>query len=361
MEPEDQCYNSTAVIYLNRLAHNVHFLKQYLANDVMQMAVIKADAYGHGAVETARFLQDKVDWFAVASVQEAIRLRKSGVGNNILVFAPPTVHTGFLYPQYDITAVISNFGQMKWLGAGAVYHLQFDTGMGRFGFYADEVEQVLAMTKKYPSLHLSGIMTHFASADDPDNESVSVQMKLFHSVRKHFDDDLLYHAANSGGVLFYPETHLSMVRLGIGMYGYQPGDTKVEGLQPVMKWGSYLISVKPLRKGMTLSYHSLWKCPRDGYFGVVPVGYADGYPRNLTGKAHMIVEGRKYPVAGVVTMDYCMIYLGKDRYEPGTPVTLMGDGPVTADDIARQLGTISYEILCGINRRRVNRVYRYEE
>ncbi|HKI43759.1 MAG TPA: alanine racemase [Balneolales bacterium] len=358
MTSEPYLYNSTATIYLNRLEHNVRLLKEHIGEGVRQLAVIKADAYGHGAVQVAHFLQDKVDWFAVASMQEAVELRESGIKKDLLIFAPPTVHSGPFYAQLGITAIVGQLSQLDWLDENTSYHLQFDTGMGRFGFYPDEASTVAGVIRDYSGLRLTGIMTHFASADNPIDPSVDEQLKQFHSVRDIFGSDLLYHSANSGGVLFYKDSHFSMVRHGISMYGYRPGDAAVEGLQPVMEWESYLAAVKPIKKGMKVSYHSTWTCPEDGYLGVVPVGYADGYRRNLTGKARMMVEEKSYPVVGIITMDYSMLYLGKDDLKVGTPVTIMDQSRITADDLGSAIGSISYEILCGISKRRVRRVYR---
>lgn len=358
MTSEPYLYNSTAIIYLNRLEHNVRLLKEHLADGVRQLAVIKADAYGHGAVQVAHFLQNKVDWFAVASMQEAIELRESGIKKDILVFGPPTVHTGPFYAQLGITAVVGQISQLQWLDENTSYHLQFDTGMGRFGFDPKEATQVADAIRNYPMLRLTGVMTHFASADNPNDDSVREQLEQFYSVRNTFGHDLLYHSANSGGVLFYKDTHFSMVRHGISMYGYPPGDEPVQGLQPVMEWESYLAAVKPIQKGMKVSYHSTWTCPEDGYLGVVPVGYADGYRRNLTGKARMIVGEKSYPVVGIITMDYTMLYLGKDDLKVGIPVTILDQERITADDLGKAIGSISYEILCGISKRRVRRAYR---
>ena len=358
MTSEPYLYNSTAIIYLNRLEHNVQLLKEHIGKDVRQLAVIKADAYGHGAVQVAHFLQDKVDWFAVASMQEAVELRESGIKNDLLVFAPPTVHSGPFYAQLGITAVVGELAQLDWLDENASYHLQFDTGMGRFGFYPEEAVEVAEAIRNYPGLRLTGIMTHFASADNPNDPSVDDQLGKFQSVQDIFGRNLIYHSANSGGVLFYKNSHFSMVRHGISMYGYRPGDVAVEGLQPVMEWETYLAAVKPIRKGMKVSYHSTWTCPEDGFLGVVPVGYADGYRRNLTGEGRMIIGEKSYPVVGIITMDYSMLYLGNDDLKAGTAVTIMDQSRITADDLAGAIESISYEILCGISKRRVRRVYR---
>jgi len=361
MISDPHLYNSTAIIYLNRLEHNIQLLRKHLDDHVKQLAVIKADAYGHGAIQVAHFLKDKVDWFAVASMQEAIELRKSGIQKDLLVFAPPNVHSASFYAQLGITAVVSSYEQFQMLDAGTSYHLQFDTGMGRFGFYPEEANTLVESVGEFPELRLTGIMTHYASADDPDNGSVETQLKLFQEIRKIFGNELIYHTANSGGILFYKDTHMTMVRHGISMYGYPPGTIDVKGLQPVMEWKSFLSAVKPIKKGMKVSYHSTWTCPEDGYLGVVPVGYADGYRRNFTGKARMIVGGKEYPVVGIITMDYCMLYLGDDQLKVGTPVTIMDQEYITAADLGDDIGSIAYEILCGISKRRVNRVYRNEE
>lgn len=353
----DSMYHSEAVVHLDRMGDNLAFLKEKIHSGVKQLAVVKADAYGHGAETVARYLQDKVDWFATASVHEAVALRDAGIRNPILVFAPPFGQTAPLYETHRLTAVVSHTDQFEILPEGIDCHLQFDTGMGRFGMNIDQVQEIKNKMAAYPGIHVSGIMTHYAGASEPGSETVGTQLKRFLSVRQQFDDDLLTHTANSGGILYYPETHFDMVRHGIAMYGYPPGETRVPELKPVLEWRSFIIQCKPIKAGMPVSYLGRWKSSGDGYLGVVPVGYADGLPRNLSGKIAFQIGETTYPAVGIITMDYTMIYLGKDRYDAGTPVQVMGHSGHTADDWGKKMQTISYEILCRINPQRVRRLY----
>lgn len=349
--------HSTVYIHLDRLKNNLAFLKEKLQPGVSQMAVIKADAYGHGAPSIARFLEDKVGWFATASIAEALELREAGVQQRILVFAPPMPETAQEYVNHRLTAVISHIDHFKMLPAGTDCHLQFDTGMERFGMYADQVPEIKQQMSVHSGLAITGIMTHYANATDPGLDTVEKQRKQFESIRSDFDGDLVAHTANSGGVLFYPDTHYDMVRHGIAMYGYPPGDKPVPELQPVMEWRSFVMQCKPIKKGAQVSYLGRWTCPEDGYIGVVPVGYGDGLPRNLTGKISFQIEDKQYPVVGIVTMDYSMVYLGRDQYRQGTPVIVMGHEGATAKEWGDKMDSISYEILCRINPRRVQRQY----
>lgn len=357
MSEADSLYNSSAYINLNHLDNNVKVLRKMMNPGVRQMAIIKANAYGHGALSVADYLLNKVEWFGVCSIPEAIELREHGIKKDILILGAPSVETAGLYLKYDLTAIISSFEHFEWLLEGIRCHIKFDTGMGRFGFYPEQVSEVLAKMNQFKSLKYEGLMTHFAKADDPDSGMVVEQLNKFNFVRSHFDAPLLTHAANTGALAFYDDAQFDMVRTGIGMYGYPPGNTGIDGLKPVMLWKSHLASCKLVKKGDTVSYHAKWSAPEDGYVGIVPVGYADGLRRNLTHKISMEINGKNYPVVGIITMDYVMVYMAKDEYPAGTPVTVMGNEGNTAKDWGDLTDTISYEILSGISPTRVKRHY----
>jgi alanine racemase len=348
--------NSRAEVHVDRLHHNLKVLRGGVADAVSSMAVVKADAYGHGAVSLARRLTDRVEWFAVANVDEAIELREAGIENSILVFGAPTGKSAGAYRKYNLVATVSAFEHFDYLQKNTRYHLNFDTGMGRYGFLPEQTSEVKTAVQKNSHLIAGGIYSHFATADEPHSDKVHRQLDCFREIRSQFSTDLLTHMANSGGAAFYKQSHLDMIRYGIGLYGYDPGPVKIDGLQPVMDWKSFLAQVKPIRKGMTVSYRATWQAPYDGYLGVVPVGYADGLPRNLSHKLEVLIDDTAYPVVGIVTMDNIMVFLGEDQLKSQTEVRLFGKDGFTAQDWAEKVGSISYEILARLTPR-VKRVY----
>lgn len=348
--------NSIAEVYTDRLLRNLELLRTPVDSSVRSMAVIKADAYGHGAVEIARRLADRVEWFAVANVEEAIELRQAGIENSILVFGAPTKSSAGVYRTYNLVSTVSGFEHFDCLKKNTRYHLNFDTGMGRYGFLPDQVQQVREAVNTYSKLHCEGIYSHFATADEPGSDKVFRQLRCFREIRSHFSPRLLTHMANSGGAAFYERSHLDMIRYGIGLYGYDPGSVSIEGLEPIMDWRSFLSQVKPIRKDMTVSYRATWQAPYDGYLGVIPVGYADGVPRNLSHNFDVTIRDTSYPVVGIVTMDNIMVFLGETELPLHEEVLLFGKEGYTAHDWADKVGSISYEILSRLTPR-VKRIY----
>lgn len=350
--------NSFVEINLSALEHNIQVLQSHLSDDVGQMAVIKSNAYGHGAVEVAKSIQKNIDWLAVNDVDEGMELREAGIDLPILVFGVPTRTTAPAYTDYDLTATISSLQHFDILRPGTEYHLNFDTGMGRLGLLPDEVPETKGAMETTTGITCTGIYSHFATADDPGSEKAEHQLSVFESLRKRFDSDLLTHMANTGGTVFYPSSHFDMVRTGIGIYGYAPGSTPLEDLTPAMGWQSHFAQIKKVSRGDSVSYGARWHAPENGYVGVVPVGYEEGVPRILTGNLEVAVEGSFLPVVGTVTMNYIMVYLGSyPKFEEGTPVQILGREALTAAEWARRTETIPYEIVCGISSR-LPRVYK---
>jgi len=348
--------NSQAEISINRLLNNLKVLQSQTQSNTKSMAVVKADAYGHGAVEVCNSLEKEVDWLAVANVDEGIELRQAGIRHPILIFGVPDKRNAGVFREFNLVATVSAFDHFNLLPEGTTYHLNFDSGMGRYGFLPDEVEKVQKAINTHEELNCTGIYSHFATADEPDSTKAREQLAIFEQIRSRFDDSLIIHMANSGGVAFYQNSHFDMVRYGIGLYGYPPGNVPIKGLEPVLKWKSHLAQVKRIKKENTVSYLATWEAPEDGYIGVIPVGYADGLPRNLSHRLEVEIEGKIYPVVGIITMDNIMVYLGDDKLPVDSEVTLLGRNRNTARDWAEKLGTISYEILCRFTRR-VERVY----
>ncbi len=339
--------NSVLTIDLEAIAQNLAVLKHYCGPEVEQMAVIKANAYGHGAVEVARKLESLVAWFAVNDVDEGIELREHGIENPILIFGVPEAEIADLYKQHDLTATVSAAEHFKLLPSGTDYHLNFDTGMGRLGFRPEQANAVLQLKADYPGLNCTSIYSHFATADEPDSSKPAEQLRLFKKLREKFKEHLMTHLCNSAGIVQCPEAHFNMVRTGIGLYGYAPGQTTISGLKPAINWSTRLVQINPVKKGETVSYGATWEAETDGLIGIIPVGYADGIPRSLSGHLEVMIQGERYPAAGRVTMNYCMIWLGEKAFEPGTEVQLWNKH-ITPRHWADRLGTIPYEILTRI-------------
>ena len=364
-----------ADIDLDALAANAATLAR-LAAPARLCAVVKADGYGHGAVPAARAaLAGGASWLAVALVEEGLELREAGIGAPVLVLSecPPgsvgaAVGAGLtptVYTPAGIDAVARAAGVA---GRPAPVHLKVDTGMHRVGADATEAAGLAARIAAAPSLRFEGLWTHLAVADEPDDPFTGEQLARFEKVR----DELagrglvpdLVHAANSGGTLLHPAARLDMVRCGIALYGYPPAPGLSGGarLTPVLSLKARVTLVRRLAAGERLSYGRRYALPADSVVATVPLGYADGVVRALAAAgAEVLVGGRGCPVAGTVTMDQLMVDCGPDAsVAPGDEVVLIGTQggrTVTAEDWAGRLGTISYEILCGVGPR-VDRRYR---
>ncbi len=340
--------NSTIEVNLSQLKQNLQTLRSYLDSDTRVMSVVKADAYGHGAVEVAGTLEPMVEVFAVNDIHEGIQLRKQDITKPILVFEVPQKTTASEYRVHNLTATVSAKEHFDLLPNGTSYHLNFDTGMGRLGFAPREAEQVLSLVEENQNLFCTGLYSHFATADSPGSDLVTEQHRLFKKIREQFPQELSAHIANTGATAFYSAEKFDMVRLGIGLYGYAPGKTDIDGVEPILQWKSKLVQVKPITEQSTVSYGANWQAPTDGNLGIIPVGYDDGLKRSLSEELTVRINGETYPLVGTVTMNYCMVFLGDDEYEPGTTVELLYKES-NARDWASKIGTIPYEVLTSLN------------
>lgn len=339
--------NTTVTIDLDRLKKNAECLSAHINPDTRIIAVVKADAYGHGAVEVANALDAMVGAFAVNDIHEGIELREHGIDKPILVFEVPQQSTASQYRVYNLTATISAEEHFDWLPNGTSYHLNFDTGMGRMGFRPEEAQRVANLVEENQCLFCTGIYSHFATADQPGSELVAEQLQKFKTIRSYFPDNLTTHIANTGAAAFYETEQFNMVRLGIGLYGYPPGETDIEGIAPVLSWKSKLVQLKKIAANTTVSYGAHWKAPMGGYLGILPLGYDDGLKRNLSGKISVRIKSEEYPLVGTITMNYCMVFLGDKEYELGTEVEILYPES-SAQKWGNELGSIPYEILTGI-------------
>jgi alanine racemase len=335
-------------------------------------AVVKADGYGHGAVPAARAAQAAgAAWLAVATAAEAADLRAARIEGPLLVLGALSeeeldvaLGAGADVACWRPDAAEAIAARAAALGLRAGVHVKLDTGMGRLGTRdADEASRTAAVIAEAPALRLAGIFTHFATADEEDPGFLREQLARFGAWAADMrarHPDLILHAANSAATLAEPGARFDMVRCGIAIYGLDPfhGDPAARGLEPALELRSYLAEVKPCAAGESAGYGRRFVAERDTVLGTIPIGYGDGYRRGLTNNAEVVVCGRRVPVVGSVSMDNITVDLGPAAAErPGAPVALIGEG-VRAEELARRLATINYEVTCGISRRVPRRYHR---
>lgn len=341
-------HNSVLRVDLDAISHNLKVLRAHLKPGVKLMPVIKEDAYGHGAVKVAQHVASAADWFAVNDIYEGIELREHGIETPILVFCVPEEGFSHLYSRYNLTASVSALSHFELLTKGTEYHLNFDTGMGRLGGRPEQWEAVLKAQANHPGFTCTGIYSHFATADELDSAKFDEQYERFKELRKHFNSELVTHMTNTAGAIRQPQAQFDMVRTGIGIYGYAPGEIQIEGIIPVMHWETHIVQVNEVRQGETVSYGARWAAPGDGYIATIPVGYADGIPRELSDNFSVKIEEKQYHAVGTVTMNYCMVFLEDDQFDAGMSAQLWYPEQ-TAAHWAEKTNTIPYEILTGVS------------
>jgi alanine racemase len=366
-----------AEIDLDAIAHNVRVLRERVAPAAV-WAVVKADGYGHGALDVARAaIAAGAEGLCVAIVQEGIELRHAGIDAPILVLSEPPVETAPFVVQHRLTPTVYRRPFLDALvaerPAGLPVHVKIDTGMQRVGAHPHAAAaMVAAVAERSPALRLAGVFTHLAVADDDtaDAQAFTVgQLATFGQVLDQIPSVPLVHAANSAAALAYPAARMSMVRAGIAIYGISPGsgvDHLCSDLRPALELRARVSFVKQVRAGSRISYGLRHRFERDTTVATVPIGYADGVPRRLSAVGGaVLVGGRRCPIVGVVTMDQLMVDCGDAEVSVGDDVTLIGeqraaDGSINrilAQDWALALDTIAYEVVCGISKR-VRRVPR---
>ncbi|MGB0348071.1 MAG: alanine racemase, partial [Balneolaceae bacterium] len=338
--------NSTVYIHKKHLLGNISAIKSRLKTSVKSMAVIKDNGYGHGFDGVAKCLEPEVDWFCVARAEEGVRMRDIGIQKPILVFENPNTYTVEYYPKFKLTATVADLNSFELLKSGTEFHINIDTGMRRLGILPNEVPEMIQKIESRKDVLATGIYTHFSKADDPGNSEVEEQLNLFNTLRQKFDSSLMTHTANTGAIFHYPNLDLQFdaVRPGVSLFGYGAGDAIIKELSPVIDWKSYLMQIKPIKKGESVSYGGRWIAPFDGYIGVIPVGYSSGIHRVLSSKIEYEIEGNLYPQVGTISMDYSMVFLGKNQFETGTEITLLNPKELNAKNWADKAGTIPYEI-----------------
>lgn len=365
-----------AEIDLDKLAHNMREIRK-IAKSKNIRAIVKADGYGHGAVDIATtLLENGADAFAVAVLSEAVELRRAGIDAPIMIlgFTPANFIDTLL--RYDIEQTVINYEFAKELSQVACkknkiakIHIAVDTGMGRIGFLPNEksVEDILKISK-LPNIRIEGIFSHFSTADEKCKEYTNEQLKCFNEFYNKLESLGLKinnrHIGNSASIMDLSDTHFDSVRPGIILYGYYPSNEVLKeklNLKPVMTLKSNIVHIKTLPKDKYISYGRKFKTEKESVIATLPVGYADGYTRLLFGKAKVIVNGKFAPVVGNICMDQCMIDVTDiEGVKIGNEVILLGEddhgNKFNADDIAESLGTINYEVICAVSKR-VPRVY----
>jgi len=356
-----------AEIDLSALSHNIGVVKKKAKNNNI-LAVVKADAYGHGAVDVSKhILKAGVSGLGVAFIEEAKELREAGIKSPIIVFFDPTDKR--LYFKYNLTPVIFDFKTAKAFSDIAYkynhklsIHIKVDTGMGRIGLRLPEAYTEILKISQLKNLDLQGIMSHFSDADLKDRDFTNIQLKnflnLIESLRRKNLHFKFSHIANSAAVLRFPKAHLNMVRPGIMLYGY--GAPAEGNLKPVLNLKSKIIFIKQVPAKTSISYGRTFFTRRKSIIATIPIGYADGYSRRLSNCGEVIINGKHAPVVGRVCMDTIMVDVTHiPDIKEDTEVVLIGSQGkkrITAEDIADKIGTIPYEVLTSIGRR-VKRVY----
>jgi len=363
-------------VNLDNLVHNLREIKRNLKPSTSIMGVVKADGYGHGAVEVARLLiEEGVERLAVAVLDEGIELRKAGIEVPILIlgYIPPDFYEQLF--EFDITPTIYNYHDVVCLSKVAAdkgekikIHIKLDTGMGRIGFVPGEDSlEAVSNTHRLSGIIVDGIFTHFSVADQEDKGYTFMQyqkyMDFCNKLAARGIDIPVKHVCNSAATIDLPQMHMDMVRPGIILYGYYP-DKEVRkdlvSLKPVASLKARISHVKTIPSGASVGYGRKFTASGETVIATLPLGYADGYSRILSSKANVLVKGHEVPIAGNICMDQCMVDVtGIEGVKVGDEVVLMGrqgNKSISAEDLGGIMGTIQHEVLCMISKR-VPRVY----
>ena len=358
---------------LDVLAENYGAIAAHVA-PARVMPILKANAYGHGLVEVGRVVERlRAPYIGVAYLEEGLRLRQHGVRLPVLVLGGILGSQIPRFLEHDITLTASSVDKLRAIeehavrvGRTATVHLKIDTGMERIGVHWYSAETLLEESLRCRHLRVEGIFTHFANADARDLGHARLQLERFHEVLRFYErrslPPPLRHAANSGAIVQLRESHLDLVRPGILFYGARPA-AEVPAVIPVrqaLSWVTRVVFFKVVKAGHPVSYGGEWVAPAQTRVVTLPVGYGDGYGRAMSGRAEVIVRGKRYPVVGRICMDQIMVSIGWDSAYNGDEVVLLGrqgDAAISIEEMAGWAGTIPHEVLTSINTR-VPRVYR---
>ena len=362
-------------IDLNKLEHNFNCVRNKLPDDVKILGVIKANAYGHGAVEIGEFLDDKCDFFGVACIEEAVELKKAGIKTPILILGrvfPFDIETAVKYNvripifSYEDAVALSNEAVKQ--GKNVPFHFCIDTGMSRIGFQVNEESaDICKKITELPNIFAEGLFSHFATADEKDLSKTVEQRNQYKKFCKMLSDREveipIKHLNNSAGIMNFDE-HFDMCRMGIITYGLYPSDEVDKGildLEPIMSWHTKVAHIKDLEPNREISYGGTFKTDRVTKVATVPVGYADGFPRCLSNKGKVIINGKYAKILGRVCMDQFMVDVSDIECNVNDEVVLFGtqkNAHISLEELSNSAYSFNYELPCRIPLR-VNRVYVY--
>jgi len=367
-------YRSTeALIDLDALRFNVRQIRKKIPATTQIIGVVKANAYGHGAVQCARILESEgVRILGVATVEEGMELRQAGLRGDILVFDGLATRDLTAFGEYRLRPVLHSMEEIDRFGAflhdrtrSQGVHIKFDTGMGRLGLFPSHVDDLLDKLRRYSEMDVQGVMTHLARADEEDRQPTERQIELFDRVRQILETrgmKTAFHIANSAAIIEGLGLDYALVRPGLMLYGAYPHSRMQEKmeLKPVMSLKTKVLAIKRHPMGNALGYGGTFTTKRESLIGVLPLGYADGYPRLLSNRASVMVHGKKAPVVGRISMDLTLVDLTDiPEAKEGDEVLLFGtqgESKLSVEEVATWADTISYEILCGVSSR-VPRIY----
>ena len=364
-------------IDLNKLEHNFNCVRNKLPSDVKILGVIKANAYGHGAVEIGKFLDDKCDFFGVACIEEAVELKKAEIKTPILILGrvfPFDIETAVKYDvripifSYEDAVVLSNEAVKQ--GKNVPFHFCIDTGMSRIGFQvSEESADICKSITELPNIFAEGLFSHFATSDENDLSKAVEQRNKYKEFCKMLSDREveipIKHLNNSAGIMNFDE-YFDMCRMGIITYGLYPSDEVDKGildLEPIMSWHAKISHVKELETNREISYGGTFKTDKVTKVATVPVGYADGFPRCLSNKGRVIINGKYAKILGRVCMDQFMVDVSDIECNVNDEVVLFGtqkNAHISLEELSNSADSFNYELPCRIPLR-VNRVYVYND
>jgi alanine racemase len=369
---KEEYYHTYAPINLKALDYNVRQIRKIISAEVKILATVKANAYGHGIVETSKFLKNKVDYLGVAYIEEGVLIRRQGIKTPVLILGN-TLKNGFVKAlnhnlQITLTDIKSALHLNKLAAEKnkrAPIHIKVDTGMGRIGFWHKDALRYIRQISKLEHVKIEGLYTHLSSVEKDCKFSLK-QIKRFNRVIKEVEAAgikiKIYHAANSLATLHHIESHFNLVRPGIILYGVYPdaSSKRVINVKPALSLKTKVVYIKEITAGRSISYNRSFISKKKMKIATLPIGYADGYSHLLTHKAQVLIKGKKFKVVGKICMDQIMVDVSPLKsIKIGDEVTLIGKSKnkeISVEELAKKAATIPYELLCNIGNR-VKRIY----